>query len=195
MEKNTAKLNMLRKEIESSSDKEAAAIIDNAEASVSEMLGKLEKKLLSEQEGNIRRITEAFKTSERKRVSEVRYEEGKRVLSYRNELVDALFDEIREMLIKSVDTPEYDKYLKNAVEKASGVISLKENTKVFCKLSHTEAVKSALGINCNVLESNSIDIGGIIFECAETGIIIDLSLDAALENEREKFSSLKEMQI
>lgn len=195
MNENTAKLNMLRKEIETVSDKEATAIIESAETAASEMLGELEKKLISEQEGNIRRITDAFKNSERKRVSEVRYEEGKRVLSHRNKLVDDLFNEIKERIVKAVDTPEYEKYLKNAVEKASGIIPLNEKTKAFCKASHIEAVKAVLGNGCTVLETSNIEIGGIIFEYTETGIIVDLTLDVALENEREKFSSLKEMQI
>lgn len=195
MKENTAKLNMLRREIETASDKEAAAIIESAETAASEMLGELEKKLISEQEGNIRKITDAFKNSEKKRVSEIRYEEGKRVLSYRNKLVDELFEEIKERIIKAVDTPEYNKYLKNAAEKASAIIPLNEKTKAFCKASHIETVKAILGNGCAVLDSSSIEIGGIIFEYTETGIIVDLSLDVALENERERFSSLKEMQI
>ena len=46
-----------------------------------------------------------------------------------------------------------------------------------------------------VLVSENISIGGIIVKIPEKGIIMDLSLDAALENERESFSASEEMQL
>lgn len=196
MNENTAKLNMLRKEIETCSDNEADAIIKNAEAEAAEVLEELEKKLEAEQGGNIRRITDAFRNDEKKRVSEARFSEGRRVLMHRGKLVDEFFGEVEEKLKLKTAAPEYKAYLLGCIKKAEGMLTLDEGVRVLCREADIADVNVAIkGYSCTLEADNSIKFGGIRVSCPEKGIVIDLTLDSALENERENFSSLKEMQI
>ncbi len=196
MNENTAKLNMLRKEIETCSDNEADAIIKNAEAEAAEVLEELEKKLEAEQGGNIRRITEAFRSDEKKRVSETRFSEGRRVLMHRGRLVDEFFGEVEEGLKLKAASPEYKTYLLGCIKKAGEMLTLDNSVKIFCREADMPAVNEALkGYSCTSEADNRIKFGGMRVSCPEKGVIIDLTLDSALENERENFSSLKEMQI
>lgn len=196
MNNNMAKLELIRTEIEKSAEKEAAAIIEAAEKEAERTLGELEKKLQDEHNGNVLRITEDFRTAERKRVSEICFAENRRVLLYRNALTEEFFGKVEKKLIESLETPKYTAYLSDCIKKADEAFPLDGKATVFCRECDTNAVETALkGINCSLEADDNIKIGGIIVSYPETGVLIDLSLDAALENEREAFSSLKEMQL
>ena len=196
MNNNMAKLELIRTEIEKSAQKEAAAIIEAAEKEAEKTLGELEKELKDERNGNVLKITEDFRTEERKRVSEICFAENRRVLLYRNTLVEKFFSKVEKELFESLETPKYAAYLSDCIKKADETFPLDGKAAVLCRECDTNAVETALkGINCSLEASDNIRIGGIIVSYPETGVLIDLTLDAALENEREAFSSLKEMQL
>lgn len=196
MNENTVKLESLRREIEEYSAKEAEAIIEEAKRSAELTLNSLEETLRRKQDGDIIKITEDFKNSEKKRVSEIRFAESKRVLLKRNALVSEFFTDVEKSLLDAANTPKYDEYLKNCALKANKTIPLDETAAAYCKETDIERVRAAVkAFNCSVEADSSIAVGGIIFKYSKSGIIINLTLDSALEDEREKFASLKEMQI
>lgn len=196
MKENQAKLNLLREEIENCSEKEAAALVEAAEKSAEETVSALEKELSAKRSGNIRRITEDFRTAERKRVSETCFRENRRVLLRRNELTEEFFSAVKEKLVTLTETPRYTAYLSASAERAEKEMPLDEKTKVLCRECDTAALVAILkGKNCALEAVKNIEIGGIMVSCPEKGIILDLTLDSALEAEREGFSALKEMQL
>ncbi len=195
MNENKTKLELFRKEIEKCAEKEAALLMETAEKEAQSKLSALEKELEAKRSGDILKLTEDFRSKERKRVSEVCFSEGRRVLLHRNKLVENFFAEIEKKLYDCVETAEYDKYLSTCVKKAESIASL-ENAVVLCREKDTNSVNKALSaVNCSLEADNSIKIGGIIVKYPSTGVLIDLTLDSAIEEEKEKFSSLKEMQL
>ncbi len=196
MSENKAKLDLLREEIEKCSEKEAKAIIEEAQKYADKIISETEGKLSSEMNGNVRKITDKFRNDERKRVSEICFSESKRVLLHRNNLTSEFFSKVEEKLNNAVDTARYTDYLADCVTKADDYITLDENTRVLCRECDTAALDTILkSKTCSLGSTGDIKIGGIIVSCPEKGILIDLTLDSALETERESFSSLKEMQL
>ncbi len=195
MNENKTKLELFRKEIEKCAQKEAAVLMETAEKEAQSKLSALERELEAKRSGDILKLTEDFRSKERKRVSEVCFSEGKRVLLHRNRLVEDFFDGIEKKLYSCLETPVYDEYLSACVKKAEKEASL-ENAVVLCREKDTNVVNKALSaVNCSLEADNSIKIGGIIVKYPSTGVLIDLTLDTALEEEKERFSSLKEMQL
>ncbi len=195
MSENAAKLNKLRKEIESCTANEAAAIIEAAQKSADEAIAAAEKEIRREHKDKTRQTVEKHKADQRKRVSEMRFSEGKRVLLYRAELVDEFFARVEAALKAETEKESYKDYLARSISEARGRFSL-ENAQIYCREQDIAAVGGLVSENgVRVLASDSIAIGGIIVKISEKGIIMDLSLDAALENEREKFSASEEMQL
>ena len=196
MNENTSKLEAIRKEIEDCSEKEAQAIVKDAEKIAGEKIAGLEKRIFSENEENLRNITEKFKSDEKKRVSEVRFSEGRRVLLHRNKLVSEFFDRVKEKLSESLSDERYIDYLKNSLKSADKKYPVTEKTVVLCRENDLGLVNNALsGFKAEIKVSSDIKTGGIILNYTDKNYIIDLTLDAALEKERKSFAALKEMQL
>ncbi len=195
MNENTAKLNKLRKEIERCAESEATAIIEAAQKSADEAVAAAEKQVRRTYKDNTRQTVENFRAEERRRVSEMRFSEGKRVLMHRAALVEEFFSRVEAELRAETEKESYKDYLARSAAEARAAFSL-ENAQVYCREQDFAVVGSLISENgVQVLASDSISIGGIIVKIPEKGIIMDLSLDAALENERENFSASEEMQL
>lgn len=196
MNENASKLEALRKEIEDCSEREAEAIVKTAEQAAAAKIAELEKKIYAEHEGNLRNITEKFKSDEKNRISEVRFSEGRRVLLHRNKLVDEFFKTVEKKLADALSQPKYKDYICNSIRLVNEKYPIDETTVVLCKECDSALVSDALSdYKAKTTVSSEIKLGGIILKYPEKNIIIDMSLDAALEKEREEFVSLKEMQL
>lgn len=196
MNENASKLEAIRKEIEECSQCEAKAIVDNAESGSAEKIAELERKIFSESESNLRNITEKFRADEKKRVSEIRFSESKRVLIHRKEKVTEFFDLVEKKLSESLSDEKHTAYIKNSVEDVSRIYPLTGDTVVLCLEKDLKLVNNALaGYNFKTETTSDIKIGGVILSYPEKNLIIDLTLDAALEKEREAFTASAEMQL
>ncbi len=196
MNENQTKLDLLRKEIEKSSLKETEAIVSEAEKSSAQTLDTLTKELSGQHDSRIRKITDDFRNSEKKRVSEVCFSEGKRVLTHRNMRVNEFFGRIEKKLCELTETPRYTAYLSDCIKKAQEYSPLTEGVTVLCRTCDTAVMDGLLkDFNCSLSQCDDIKIGGILVKYEEKNILTDLTIDAALESEREKFSALKEMQL
>ncbi len=195
MSENTAKLTKLRKEIESCSESEAAAIVEAARKAADEALETAEKEIRGQHKQNTRKTVEQFRNAERKRVSEVRFSEGRRVLVHRGKLTDEFFVRVENEIKAETKKPVYIDYLSRSIMQAEEKFSL-SGAELYCREEDIEAVKAAAsGKDVQVIHSDSIILGGIIVRIPEKNILMDFSLDAALESERESFSASKEMQL
>lgn len=195
MSENAAKLNKLRKEIEGCSESEAAAIVEAAQKAADAALATAEKEIRGQQKDNTRQTVEKFRNDERRRVSEMRFSEGKRVLLHRGRLADEFFARVEAEIKAETEKEGYKDYLARSIAEAREHFSL-ENAEVYCRECDIAVVGGLVSENgVQVLASDSIALGGIVVKIPEKGILMDLSLDSALEKERESFSASKEMQL
>lgn len=195
MSENSLKLLKLRKEIENCAKAEAAAIISDAQNRADESVSAAENEIRRESRNDTRDIIEKFKADERKRVSEMRFSEGKRVLMHRGKLVDEFFEKVKAEIENRREKPGYVAYLEQCIAAAEKQYSL-SGAVIYCRKEDTDTVSKLILLKgAEVKVSGSIELGGITVKIPEKGILIDLTLDSALNKEREAFSSLKEMQL
>lgn len=195
MSENAAKLSKLRKEIEGCCEKEAAEIVEAVQKAAEEALAAAEKKIRGQHKDNTRKTVEKFRNEQRKRVSEVRFSENRRVLIHRGKLTDEFFARVEAEIKEETAKPVYKDYLLRCVTETEEKYSL-SGAEIYCREADIEAVKAvASEKGAQILCSDSITLGGIVVKIPDKNIIMDLSLDAALESERESFSASKEMQL
>lgn len=133
----------------------------------------------------------AAETRFKKEMSRCDFETARAVRVHRKELIDGFFEEIRTDLIEFTKSTEYDGYLWNCLKKAEGALG-----KDCVILAAVKDVPRVEGITeFEVRADNSICIGGICAMDEKRGLFVDLSIDKALEDEKEAFSKRSELRL
>ena len=106
----------------------------------------------------------------------------------RQALADKVFDEAKEKLLAFTQSEEYSDFLKRSLEEikahcgtARCVISIAP-----CDVEKRALIESVIP-DAQITADNHILIGGIKANCPELGILMDDTLDARLEEQREWF--------
>lgn len=120
-------------------------------------------------------------------ISQCKLKTKRDLLKIRQDLANKLFDEIRDRLVKFVNSKEYDTFLKNKLNKykldyTKGFFEVKEND-----LSKFKNLLESLNINSDVNSSNTIKIGGFNFVSDALKLEIDETLDTSLKEQEEWF--------
>lgn len=195
MNENSMKLLRFRKEIEACSKADAEAAVEAAQRAADEALSAAESEARTSCRQGAKNTVDELKAAERRRVSEMRFSENKRVLMHRGRLVDEFFGKVEAQIAARTEKPEYTAYLERIIFEAEQKFGL-SGAEIYCRECDINTIeKLTLLKGAQVLPSDDIKLGGIAVKIPDKGILMDLSLDAALEKEREAFSSLKEMQL
>lgn len=195
MSDNSERLKRLRAEIEARSKKDADDILEAAKFHRYKILSEELDRVSKENNAIALEKVSEFENSERKRVSSARYAAERKVLLHRNRLVNELFSEITEELKKFAASDKYADFLLDSLEKADKAERITEGTVVFYRPEDKETAKAlSTKFPVKLEEDKNISLGGISVRYPR-GIIIDLTLDSAIEAEREAFSARSEMQL
>lgn len=144
-----------------------------------------------EELAKIRADRNAAETRIKKEMSRCDFEIERAVLSHRKELIDGFFEELRGELSEFAASDKYDAHLKKSLDQAEKALG--KNFVVLVKPGDVERLK---GLTSNeVRADNAIGIGGICAMNEEKGLFADLSLDSALDEEKEAFVSKKELKL
>lgn len=127
----------------------------------------------------------------KKELSRCDFETTKAVRTHRNEIVESFFSEIAEELAEFTKSAKYDGYLENSIKKAEETLG--KGCVILAAVKDVDRVK-ALTKN-EVRADNSILLGGICAMDEKKGLFADLSMDAALAEEKEKFSDKAELRL
>lgn len=127
----------------------------------------------------------------KKEFSRCDFETTKAVRAHRNELVEGFFAEISEELAEFTRSAKYDGYLESSIKKAEDALG--RGCVILAAVRDVDRVK-ALTKN-EVRADNSIILGGICAMDEGKGLFADLSMDAALADEKEKFSDKAELRL
>lgn len=116
-------------------------------------------------------------------------EKTKKLVETREDYVAKIFEEAKDKLIEFVNSDDYKSYLIKHMEKISSlyqmddsILKLRQND-----IKYTDDLVKAYGIDLAVEVSDEIKIGGFIIENKATNVVVDESLDTALENQKEWF--------
>ena len=116
-------------------------------------------------------------------------EKTKKLVETREAYVTKIFKEAKNRLNEFVNSEGYKMYLIKHMEKISSLYQMSDS---ILKLrqndtKYADDLVKAYGIDLTVEVSDEIKIGGFIIENKVTNVVVDESLDTALENQKEWF--------
>lgn len=113
----------------------------------------------------------------------------KKLVAKRDEYVNTIFETAREKLVQFVASKDYKTYLIDHVKEIGKQYPM-NNSVLFVRkedLSLNKDLVKAYGNDIDVEVSDNITIGGFIIENKETNVVVDESLDFALESQKDWF--------
>lgn len=122
-------------------------------------------------------------------ISESHIERTKRIIEKRDEYVKAIFDKARQELMAFSQSDEYKSFLIKKMEKVSkdfdgdSVLYLSSKD-----LGFSDDLVNTFGKNIEVKVDDRITIGGFILENLKSHLVVDETLDFALNNQKGWFN-------
>lgn len=122
-------------------------------------------------------------------ISESHIERTKRIIEKRDEYVKAIFDKARQELMAFSQSDEYKLFLIKKMEKVSkdfdgdSVLHLSSKD-----LGFSDDLVNTFGKNIEVKVDDRITIGGFILENLKSHLVVDETLDFALNNQKGWFN-------
>lgn len=136
---------------------------------------------------------EADKAQEARAVREIssrQLESKRKVLCYREGVIDRVFDGVKKRLEKFVDSPEYESFLMKSAQLCKekypddrGIIYLSPRD-----MAYADKLKGF-----EVRQRDTIELGGLLAVYEAMGIAIDRTFDSALEEQRGAFTQKAEL--
>lgn len=116
-------------------------------------------------------------------------EKTKRLVEKRDEYVANIFSEAKDKLVAFVNSKDYQAYLVKHMEEIGNQYQMDNSTLLLRKddLKFKDELIKAYGIALDVEVSDKIEIGGFIIENKATNVVVDESLDFALQNQKDWF--------
>ena len=116
-------------------------------------------------------------------------EKTKRLVEKRDEYVTNIFSEAKEKLVEFVNSKDYKTYLIKHIEEIGKLYQMENSTLKLRKvdMKYKDELIKAYGMSIEVEVSDKILIGGFIIENKATNVVVDESLDFALENQKDWF--------
>lgn len=194
MNENTDKLEIFRAELEKISSDEAEKLLSTAKKQADGGLSELKERLDATSREKVRKAAEDAEISEKKRVSEVRFSENRRVLLHRAAIMDEFFGEIEKKVGEKLGSEEYRLYLERCLNEADEYRRIDGETTVLCRAEDVPTVKRLVPAAA-VEPSDNIRRGGIMLSYGGQSAFVDFTLDTVLAQERERFAMRTELQI
>lgn len=181
------RLDRFKKAVSAEIDEKAAALVAEGEAEAERIMSEA-RDAVSADARNISAVRVGGAYSAVRAASAAELEKKKSVLRRREELISAVFDDVKEKLAALRSTDEYFDFLKKAAE-ASGassgsVIRLSPEDMRF-----EARLRKALGIEASFEPDSRIMLGGLTVYFPDRGIMSDRTFDTALEEQRKTFAA------
>ncbi len=113
----------------------------------------------------------------------------KSIFLKRREIENAVFSLSKEKLVAFTQSEKYVSLLKKCAVNISRVLKA-DDVVLFVKkedLKYKEKLKDSFGADCEIMPSDSIEIGGITGISRSLGLIADETLDSRLQQQKEWF--------
>ncbi|MDD8049380.1 MAG: V-type ATP synthase subunit E [Thomasclavelia sp.] len=116
-------------------------------------------------------------------------ERTKKLVTKRDEYVSNVFSKAKDKLKEFVASDKYHDYLINAIKTASDEYQM-DDAIIYLRsedLALKDEVIKAYKLKVEVKDSGDITIGGFIINSKDASVVVDESLDFALENQKDWF--------
>ncbi|WP_295207453.1 V-type ATP synthase subunit E [Ruminococcus sp.] len=184
------KLERFKKAVFDNVNRQAKAITDEAESRREDILAQAQVEAQSLAES---KKAQADKSEEARAVREIssrKLESKRKVLCYRENVIDRVFDGVKTRLADFVKSGDYEQYLVKSAElcrerypESKGIIYLAPRDMAYAK-----KLENANAGLFEVRERDTIELGGLLAVYEDMGIALDRTFDSAFEEQRGDFT-------
>ena len=185
------KVEMFRAAIDKQADEEIAQSTKEIRAKKSAAGKARAEHALAEALSQVRAEKSVNEMQFKKELSRCEFETTKAVRTHRKKLIDDFFEELRGDLEEFASSEKYEDFLKRSLAKAE-----REPGGNFVVLTASKDVDRVKKLTDREVRAElTIMIGGIGALDEEKGLYADLTLDSALESERDAFTDKSELRL
>ena len=180
----------MKDEIERQAHAEEQQILDEVKALEDEAYESMRAEAKKDADLKLKQEEEEMSSNASAEISESHIERTKKLIEKRDEYVKAVFDKAREELVAFTKSAEYKSFMIDKVKKATNEFNYPNSIMYVSKtdLALEKDLIKAFGQDIQVEASDDILIGGFTIENKESSLVIDETLDFALENQKEWFN-------
>lgn len=189
MEKKEQVFLYMKEEIERLASKEEEEILAEAKKIEAEIDAQIKAEAKKDADALLDKELAEISSSASVEASMSQEEKTRSLVEKRDEYVADIFNQAKDKLVVFVNSDEYYDYLINHMSKIGKDYQMESSTLYLRNddLKYQDDLIKAYGTALEVKESSQIKIGGFIIENKATNVVIDESLDFALENQKDWF--------
>lgn len=179
----------IKDEIEKIASKEEEDILNEAKALEQEAYRQMQEEAKNDADHQLKKELATISSKASIDAATQLEERTKKLVAKREAYVAEIFKEAKEKINEFVSGNQYKDYLVDHVRKAGEeyqmtgcVLYLRKDDMIY-----QEDLKKAYGLDIDVQTADSIQLGGFMIENPETHVVVDETLDFALENQKDWF--------
>ncbi|MDM8156258.1 V-type ATP synthase subunit E [Amedibacillus dolichus] len=177
-----------REEIQRVSEQQLQALDEEIETIREQTLAQLETSAQRDAGAACEQELRELQSEYAVRLSRLHDETDRRLMKKRNELAESVFSEVIEKIREFTESKDYEALLSDKARELSQLsyphpsIYVRE-----ADLSYADQIRNAFTDGAEVCADDSIRYGGMRLECLVSGIVIDETFDARLNEQKEWF--------
>lgn len=179
----------MKDEIERQAKNEEKAILDEVKALEDEAYESMRAEAKRDADLKLKQ-EEEMSSNASAEISESHIERTKKLIEKRDEYVKAIFEKAHEELVAFTKSADYASFMESKIKKVAD--DFKDSHSIMYVSAKDLAMKAdlvkAFGQDIDVEASDDITIGGFIIENKESSLVVDETLDFALNNQKEWFN-------
>lgn len=180
----------MKDEIERQAKSEEQAILNEVKALEDEAYESMKAEAKRDADLKLKQEEEEMSSNASAEISESHIERTKKLIEKRDEYVKNIFDQARDELKAFVKSDEYFPFVEAKIQRVAE--NFKDSQSIMY-VSHDDfknkdAFVKAFGTDIEVQASDDIQIGGFILENKASSLVVDETLDFALNNQKDWFN-------
>ena len=180
----------MKDEIERQAKSEEQAILNEVKALEDEAYESMKAEAKRDADLKLKQEEEEMSSNASAEISESHIERTKKLIDKRDEYVKNIFDQARDELKAFVKSDEYLPFVEAKIQRVAE--NFKDSQSIMY-VSHDDfknkdAFVKAFGTDIEVQASDDIQIGGFILENKASSLVVDETLDFALNNQKDWFN-------
>lgn len=180
----------MKDEIERQAKSEEQAILNEVKALEDEAYESMKVEAKKDADLKLKQEEEEMSSNASAEISESHIERTKKLIEKRDEYVKNIFDKAREELKAFVKSDDYLPFMEAKIKKVADDFKDQQSTMYVSQddLAIKADLIKAFGSDIDVQASDDITIGGFILENKASSLVVDETLDFALNNQKEWFN-------
>ncbi len=179
----------IKDEIEKIASKEEQDILNEAKALEEEAYRQMQEEAKNDADHQLKKELATISSKASIEAASQLETRTKKLVAKRDGYVAEIFKEAREKIIEFVSGNQYKEYLLNHVQKIGEEYQMTGCVLYVRKedMIYEAEMKKVYGLDIDVQIATSIQLGGFMIENPETHVVVDETLDFALESQKDWF--------